>query len=176
MLTPCKIQKEKKMNRKQYGTYAEYLTIVKLLGLGFEVFTPIGDNSKADLICLVDNFPLKIQVKSQIKSKDKATAMFMTDSRACQTKNRHGYSVAEVDCFIFVDITRNKFFILKNKEDLGKNFKIRYAPTKNKQHKFVNNASEFELCVETLHEITKSAKADMLKTKSGLQCENDVVK
>lgn len=164
------------MNRKQYGTYAEYLVVVRLLSFGFEVFTPIGDNSKVDLICLVDNFPLKIQVKSQIRSKDPNTAIFMTESRACQTKNRHGYSVSEVDCFIFVDISKSKLFIIKNKEKINKTFKIRYTKTKNKQSKLVNYASDFELCVETLHEIAKSVKTDMLKTKSGLQCESDVVK
>ena len=164
------------MNRKQYGTLAEHIVITKLLSLGYDVFVPIGDNSKVDLICLVENFPLRIQVKSQIKSKDPNTAVFMTESRACQTKNRHGYSVSEVDCFIFVDIAKEEMFIVRNKDNITKTFKVRYTATKNKQHKFINYASDFELCVETLHEIAKSAKADMLKTKSGLQCENNVVK
>ena len=164
------------MNRKQYGTYAEYLTVTKLISYGYDVFVPIGDNSKVDLICIVDNIPIKIQVKSQIKSKDPSIASFLTESKACQTKHKHTYSVTEVDCFIFVDIGKNEFFILKNNTNLPKSFKVRYNLTKNNQNKLVNFASDYKLCVETLHEIAKSIKIDMLKTKSRLQCENDVVK
>ena len=164
------------MNKKQYGTYAEYLVVTKLLSYSYDVFVPIGDNSKVDLICLIEGIPLKIQVKSQIKSKNTNTAIFLTESKACQTKNRHGSSVTEVDCFIFVDITQNRIFIVRNKKNISKTFKIRYTATKNNQQKGINYASDFELCVETLHEMAKSVKTDMLKTKSRLQCENNVVK
>lgn len=166
------------MNRKQYGTYAEQLAVTELLRFGLDVFTPIGDNSKVDLICLIDGFPLKIQVKSQIKPNKQHpnASVFLTESKACQTKNRHGYSIEEVDCFIFVDIFRKELFIIKNSNSLPKVIMFRHTLSKNNQHKNIRYASDFKLCVETLHGIAKSVKTDMLKTKSGLQCENDVVK
>ena len=49
------------MNRKQYGTYAEYLTVTKLISYGYDVFVPIGDNSKVDLICIVGNTQLRFK-------------------------------------------------------------------------------------------------------------------
>lgn len=163
------------MNRKQYGIYAEHLVISKLLSFGYDVFVPIGDNSKVDLICIVDIIPLKIQIKSQIRAQKQNIASFLTESKACYTKNRHGYSIQEVDCFIFVDIERNALLICKNSVNLPKTIRFRYCETKNNQQRFIHYASDFKLCVETLHEIAKSVETDMLKTKSRLQCENDVV-
>ncbi len=52
------------MHSKVKGNIGEAAVAYHLLKEGYEVFTELGDNSRVDLIVLVDNKPIKIQVKA----------------------------------------------------------------------------------------------------------------
>lgn len=53
------------MHRKDKGSIGELAVAQFLLRQGFPCFTELGDNSKVDLIALIDNMPILIQVKAR---------------------------------------------------------------------------------------------------------------
>lgn len=65
----CMNEQISKLHSKVKGSLGEIKIIENLSRQGFPIFTEFGDNSKVDLITLIDNKPVKIQVKC-IKSKD----------------------------------------------------------------------------------------------------------
>lgn len=101
------------MNTKDIGTLGEHIAIAELLKYGVDVSRPLGDNSQYDLILDVRGFLLKAQVKS------KTTGTPEKVEFSLHTTNRSGDRVryTEVDCFVLVDISNNKVFLLSNFED-----------------------------------------------------------
>ena len=51
------------MHSKVKGNIGEAAIVLDLIKQGYPVFTELGDNSKVDLIVLIDNIPVKVQVK-----------------------------------------------------------------------------------------------------------------
>ena len=72
---------EEKVHRKDFGTIGELTVARHLLGQGYSVFSEYGDNSKVDLIALVDNVPIKIQVKSCNSSKGKVSLFLKKNAK-----------------------------------------------------------------------------------------------
>lgn len=146
------------MNSKRIGNIGEAKVLSKLVELGIPVYIQFGDNESADYIILVNNKPLKIQVKTSASS-TKNTVMFKLTSSTVHRKNgiKHIYSVDEVDLFLCYDIKNQNIFVLKN---TGKNTSVtfRYNDTLNRQKTNIRMAKDYYLCVETLHDISNLDK------------------
>ena len=95
------------MHKKDLGTIGENIVILECLKHGLNVFTPVGDNTKADLIVLHNNIFHRIQVKCfsrELKSQN-STAVRFTKSGP---NYRYTYSITDVDFFAVVDICTHK--------------------------------------------------------------------
>jgi len=54
-----------KLHKKQLGSIGEMLVAANLMAHGYSVFTELGDLSRTDLIAIIDNVPIRIQVKTR---------------------------------------------------------------------------------------------------------------
>lgn len=141
------------MNSKCIGNLGEAKALARLVELGIPVYQQFGDNECADLIIIVNNTPLKVQVKTSTKG-DESKVNFALTSCTFHRKrgNRHKYSIDEVDLFICLDAKKDILFIVKNTGNMS-NFTIRYTPTKNNQKAQTHYFENYILCVNTLQEI-----------------------
>ena len=146
--------KESKMNSKRIGNVGEAYALAKLVEMGIPVYQQFGDNEPADYIILIDNKPLKVQVKSS-DTYDGDKVMFDLTSSTLHRKNgdKHKYSTNEVDLFICYDIQTRELFLVRNNGNMS-GITIRYTEPKNNQQQGINYSTNFSLCVETLHEIS----------------------
>ena len=142
------------MNSKRIGNVGEAYALAKLVEMGIPVYQQFGDNEPADYIILIDNKPLKVQVKSS-DTYDGDKVMFDLTSSTLHRKNgdKHKYSTNEVDLFICYDIQTRELFLVRNNGNMS-GITIRYTEPKNNQQQGINYSTNFSLCVETLHEIS----------------------
>lgn len=83
------------MHRKDLGTIGELTVARHLLEQGYSVFTEQGDNSKVDLIALIDNVPIKIQVKTCFSSNGKVLLYLKKNAKG------YDYQYTTDDCDVF---------------------------------------------------------------------------
>lgn len=151
-------------NSKNVGNIGEAYVLARLVELGIPVYMQFGDNEAADYIIIVNNKPLKIQVKTS-NTYDGNRVQFDLTSSTIHRKNgvKHKYSIKEIDLFICYDIKTKQLFVIKNKGEMS-SFAIRYTTPNNGQTKNINFASDYTLCVETLHEISNSLDKEKVQT------------
>lgn len=143
------------MNSKRVGNVGEAYALAKLVELGIPVYQQFGDNEPADYLIIVNNKILKVQVKSSDTYDGNKVIFDLTSSTIhCKKGNRHKYTIDEVDLFICFDIATKEIFIVKNTGNMS-GITIRYTKPKNNQQTGINYATNYSLCVETLHEISQ---------------------
>lgn len=146
--------KKDSMNTKDIGNIGEAKALAKFVEMGIPVFVSFGDNNPADFIVLVDNHPLKIQVKTSSAYDGSRTVFALTSSTVHRKNgNKHVYSIEEVDYFVCYDTETDSLFLIKN-EGRMIHVSIRYSNTKNNQCRGVRFYKDYLLCVETLHGIS----------------------
>lgn len=129
------------LHAKEKGALGESKVVSDLISKGYPCFTEFGDNSKVDIIALVNNQPVKIQVKSH-KSTD---GKVLIDSRKAGPGYRFRYELGMVDVFALYVYDRDEILYLSCEEILSNSTMttIRLDPPKNNQRKNVNNADDF---------------------------------
>ena len=85
------------MHSKQKGTSGELAVALDLTSKGYSVFTELGDLSKTDLIVLVNDTPIKIQVKARHTDARSKTLQVMTKKDG--PNYSYKYSTKDVDIF-----------------------------------------------------------------------------
>lgn len=132
------------MHSKEKGNLGELKVASDLVGRGYPVFRELGDNSKVDLIALVDDKCIKVQVKA-INSKNGTVS---TDTRKSGPNYRFRYTEKQVDIFAIYVPNRDVIFYITSKEFLiakGKST-FRIDPAKgrgNSPSKYVENYLDF---------------------------------
>lgn len=137
------------MNTKQLGNIGEAYALAKLVELGVPVYQQFGENEPADFIILVNEVPLKVQVKSSKNYNGEKTIFDLTSS---VNGTRKKYSTQKVDVFLCYDIQTRKIFIIKNTGDMS-TFAIRYTEPKNNQTKGINFYSDYILDMDILSKV-----------------------
>lgn len=105
---------EEKVHRKDFGTIGELTVARHLLGQGYSVFSEYGDNSKVDLIALVDNVPIKIQVKSCNSSKGKVSLFLKKNAKGYEYR----YNTKDCDIFALYVYYLDRIAFISSKEAL----------------------------------------------------------
>lgn len=141
------------MNTKRLGNIGEAFVLAKLVEMGIPVYLQFGDNEPADYIILVNNYPLKVQVKSSDTYNGEKTIFDLMSSTTHRINGiKYKYSKEEVDIFLCYDIKTRQLFVVENQGNMS-NVAIRYEKPKNNQTKGINYYTDYTLCVETLHKI-----------------------
>lgn len=161
MLIPSK---EYIMDTKRLGNIGEAYALAKLVEMSIPVYQQFGDNEPADYIILVDNIPLKAQVKTS-ETYDGDKTIFDLTSSTAHRKNgvKHKYSKEEVDLFLCYDAKTKELFVIENTGDMS-TITIRYIKPKNNQTKGINFHTDYTLCVETLYGISLNKDKEKVQT------------
>ena len=154
------------MDTKRIGNIGEACVLAKLVEMEIPVYIQFGDNEPADYIIIVDDVPLKVQVKTSTRYDGEKTKFDLVSS-TIHRKNgeKHKYSTQEVDIFMCYDVSTKEIFLVKNTGSMTE-ITIRYSLPKNGQKKGINLSNDFSLCVETLHEISQREK-EKVQTTTG---------
>lgn len=84
-----------KLHRKQLGSIGVLRVAAHLMSQGYSVFTERGDLSRVDLIVLVENQPIKVQVKTRNLKDGK----IVIDSRKSGPGYMYRYQPEDIDIF-----------------------------------------------------------------------------
>lgn len=143
------------MNSKRVGNIGEAFVLAKLVEMGIPVYQQFGDNEPADYIILVNNKPIKIQVKTS-NSYDSDKVSFCLCSSTIHRKNgkKHKYTTEEVDAFMCYDTINKNIFLVPN-TDLYQ-IVIRYNEPKSNQKLNINHYKDFLLSEESLYKLSDS--------------------
>lgn len=148
------------MNTKSIGNIGEAKVLCKFVELGIPVYTPFGDNEKADLIADFNGKLNKIQVKTSLKAEDGKMKFDITSSTVHRKNGvKHIYSENEIDYFACYNIGRDKIYLISVQDCANTSITIRYEKPKSNQIQGIRFEEDYlidnVLCVETLHGIPK---------------------
>lgn len=131
------------MHRKDLGTLGEIVVIKQCLEKGLEVFTSVGDNTKADLVVRTEEGLQKLQVKCYTPDDGKIT-LYVTKSGPGYS---YSYTDKDIDWFVVVNASNLNQIAWINAKVLlskySKSCKLRLNPTKNNQVKGITWFKDF---------------------------------
>jgi len=127
------------MHKKQRGYIAELAVAKYLTEFGFSVLLPYGENQRYDLVAEQSGRFWRIQVKYSTP-KDGALRVNCASSNNWSVKK---YTADEIDLMAVYDAFTGEIYFLETTDLKNSNLKLRVAPTKNNQEKFIHYAGEF---------------------------------
>lgn len=146
------------LHSKQLGAIGVLRVAAKLMSEGYSVFVEMGDLSRVDLVVLVDNQPIKIQVKTRNLKDGRITV----DSRKSGPGYLYRYTPEDVDVFA-IYIPQEDLTLFVNASQIlnaKSTFAIRVQPSKNNQEKNVHRHLEFLEFKKALRDHTQSTPTE----------------
>lgn len=137
-------------NSKIKGNIGEAKFLFECTRLGIPIYLQFGDNESADYIILIDNTPIKVQVKSSTKFSGQVVNFSLKRSTKHKGANYNSiYSKEEVDLFACYDIINDIMFICQN--ECHPNISFNYNEEKN--YKTSNKANEYIFSVDNIKKL-----------------------
>jgi PD-(D/E)XK endonuclease len=129
----------------QKGSIAEYGIAWAAIKLGIDVYKPLNDGTRCDLIFDLDGRLTRIQCKWASCQGDTLIVRCYRHRRTREGLLRRLYTADEVDAFAAHSIETDKCYFLPFARFNGQpNIQLRLAPTRNNQRTGVNWAEDFE--------------------------------
>lgn len=127
------------ISKKGKGEIAELAVASKLVGDGWKVLFPFGEDSRYDLVAEKSGRFVRVQVK-YVTPKNGA---LNTNCRSSNNWSVLHYSPEDIDAIAVYDAdSKNIYFIPSDKMNSSA-FKLRLVPAKNNQKNRINIASNF---------------------------------
>lgn len=137
-------------NSKIKGNVGEAKFLFECTRLEIPIYLQFGDNESADYIILIDNNPIKVQVKSSTQFSGQVVSFRIKRSAKHKGVNYNSiYSKEEVDLFACYDIVNDIMFICRN--ECHPNISFNYNEEKN--YKTSNRASEYIFSVDNIKKL-----------------------
>jgi PD-(D/E)XK endonuclease len=129
----------------QKGTIAEYGIAWTAIKLGIDVYKPLNDGTRCDLIFDLDGTLTRVQCKWASLHGDVLIVRCYRNRRTRDGLLRNLYTADEVDAFAAYSMETGKcYFLPFDRFNRQSNIQLRLAPTKNNQRTGVNWAEEYE--------------------------------
>jgi len=134
------------MNSTRIGDIGVAAVITRCMEKNIPVYLPFSDNEKADLIIIINNEPIKVQVKTTMIDKD-GVSSFNTCSSTSAIYNRksvsHSYTKDEVDYFMLYNVARKEIYFVPQNICGKRGIQIRHTPAKNNQQQGIKWAKDY---------------------------------
>jgi PD-(D/E)XK endonuclease len=133
------------MSTDQKGNIAEAAVVLAAVRLGIDVYRPVGEGGRCDLIFGIGDGMLRVQCKWAPRDGD----VVLVRCYSCR-RNRDGllkrtYKRGEIDAFAAYCSAVDRCYLLPFELFAGRSqISLRLCPTKNKQSSGINWASLFE--------------------------------
>jgi hypothetical protein len=156
-----------KLHSKQLGAIGVLRVAAHLMSKGLSVFAEMGDLARVDLIVLVDDQPIKIQVKTRNLKEGKISV----DSRKSGPGYRYRYKSKDVDVFAVYIPQRDLILFLNVHQVLRAKGTtvIRVDKPKNNQRKGVHWFETYLDFKQALRDHTQSTRPDKAEGKEMIQ-------
>ena len=126
------------------GTVGELAIAKLLIANGYDVFLPVGDASRVDLVAITpDGVPLTLQVKTTADSSKGSVGIGLTKWHLKHSK-RVRYTSSDVNYMACYVIDRDKAAFISVSAFESDSLTLRFEPPKNGQKKNVRYFDEFE--------------------------------
>jgi hypothetical protein len=129
----------------QKGAIAEAAIALEAIKLGVEVYRPVAEGGRFDMIFVTDERVLRVQCKWAPLCGDTVIVRTYSNRRAREGLRRRVYTADEIDAFAAYcpDLDRCYFLPIGSFEARTQVF-LRVSPTRNNQRSLVNWAKDFE--------------------------------
>ena len=129
----------------QKGNVAELAIAAAAAGLGIDVYRPVGEGGRADLLFGVEDMLLRIQCKWAPLLGDTIIVRCYSSRRNRDGFVRRRYDEGEVDAFAaYCDATGNCYLLPPRMWVGRREVRLRVGPCKNNQQLRINWARDFE--------------------------------
>lgn len=155
-----------KYNTIEKGYLGSLLVEKKLIEKGFNLFKPVLENGKIDLIVEKNNVLLRIQIKTVVQEKYGKRIPVRKISHNMGNYKVKRYTKDDIDFFIGVDLNANDLYILP----VEISSKYRSSVSINNCTEYKNNFNEMELLCGN----TQNVGDDNVKALTGNADGNDV--
>jgi hypothetical protein len=141
------------MHKKDLGSLGEIAVAKDLIRQGYPCFTELGDNSRIDLIAIVDNVPVKIQVKAKTAGDG---AIKISTRKTGPNNYIYRYKETDVDVVAVYSHEYDAIGYISIREFLGNdtNVTFRIVPTKNNQENGVRYLADYSEFQQALRDYT----------------------
>lgn len=133
------------MNSLQKGSYGEKIFETKCIEKGWDCYSPVANQTRADYIIDRGKGFERVQVKSTTAQSGKIVAFIFKTQTNSKDKKVYFYSKEEVDIFAIVDIESKDVYVVDNKADGNKAITLRVDKPKNNQTKGIHLAENFKI-------------------------------
>jgi hypothetical protein len=128
----------------QKGTIAEYGIAWAAIRLGIDVYKPVNDGTRCDLIFDLDGRLMRVQCKWASCHGDTLVVRCYRHRRTREGLLRRLYTADEVDAFAASSMETDKCYFLPFDRFNGQpNIQLRLAPTRNNQKAGINWAKDY---------------------------------
>jgi hypothetical protein len=129
----------------QRGAIAETAIALQALKLGIDVYRPIGEGGRYDLIFDLGGRLIRVQCKTAVRAGDVVIIRCYSCRRSRDGQIKRGYTRTEVDAIAAYCAELERFYFLPLDCFPGQLYvQLRLAPTRNNQRVGVNWADQFE--------------------------------
>ena len=133
------------MTTDQKGAIAEACIVAAALKLGVEVYRPVAEGGRYDLIFDMRPELLRVQCKWVTLRKGVMTVFCLSSRRAPEGFRRRTYSAEEVDAIAAYCMELDRCFLIpialvNNRPSIG----LRVEPSRNNQRRGINWADDFD--------------------------------
>jgi hypothetical protein len=130
----------------QKGNIAEAAIVAAAVKLGIDVYRPVGEGGRYDMILEIDNQLVRVQCKWASNHSDALVVRCYSARRAAGGKIvSRCYTEAEVDAFAVYSMELDKCYFLPPSLWVGRrHVYLRLAPSRNNQRLRINWAKDYE--------------------------------
>ena len=133
------------LTTNQKGAIAETAIVHQATKLGVDVYRPVAEGGRFDLIFVLDDRLVRVQCKWAPRSGDVVVVRCYSSRRARDGMRVRAYTPAEVDAFAAYCPEVDRCYFLPIELLSGRrNIQLRLGPSRNNQRLGVHWASEFE--------------------------------
>jgi PD-(D/E)XK endonuclease len=133
------------MTTDQKGAIAEAAVALAAMKLGVDVYRPLGEGGRYDLILDVGGDLLRVQCKWVTRRNGVLTVFCMSNRRAAEGFRRRTYSADEVDAIAAYCLELDRCFLIPISLVASRpSFALRIEPCRNNQKRRINWADDFD--------------------------------
>ena len=142
-------QTMRELSPKQKGDISELRSFAKLTELGYNIYTPVGEDTRSDCIVESENSLFRIQIKTARYVGESKIRFSCSSSRSNFTETSKEPYGDDIDSFIVFHPDKENFYHVPAEDAPNTSMYLRVKPPKSAQRKNINMAEQYKLTENT---------------------------
>jgi hypothetical protein len=132
------------MTTDQKGAIAETAIALEAIKLGIEVYRPIAEGGRFDMILVVDGRLVRVQCKWAMRYGEVVVVRCYSNRRARAGLVRRLYTAEEIDAFAAYCLELDRCFFMPIERFPTHEIRLRLTPARNNQRRGIHWADDFD--------------------------------